>query len=94
MAWIYCPVAIRVSVQNPTLTLTGRVIDRAYAESVATALTGQPGQVIAIWAQAGESSAALAILLPELQKLAAKLKDSLPGEPSIWPSHSMKSTNC
>ena len=63
---------------EPYLDPEGRVIDRAYAESVATALTGQPGQVIAHGRKPEKIPPPLPFSLPELQKLAAKLKGLSP----------------
>tara|TARA_R110002094_G_scaffold42357_7_gene54651 strand:+ start:2781 stop:4895 length:2115 start_codon:yes stop_codon:yes gene_type:complete len=63
---------------EPYLDPDGRVIDKAYAQSVATALTGQPGQVIAYVRKPEKIPPPLPFSLPELQKLAARLRGLSP----------------
>ena len=63
---------------EPYLDPDGRVIDKAYAQSVATALTGQAGQVMAFARKPEKIPPPLPFSLPELQKLAAKLKGLSP----------------
>lgn len=56
----------------------GRVIDKAFAEAVAKAISGQPGEVSVFECKPAKVNAPLPFSLPELQKTAAKLRGLTP----------------